>query len=415
MAVALALLAGAVTGCGGGESDGRKVIHFWQFWTEPRVKAVLDKAIAEFETENPEYKVEVTDLTWNDGHQKIVAAFAGGKAPDLLELGSDWIAEFAAAGALTDLTNEFSKLQAEYIGWPQSIYAQRCWAMPWYLSTRVLYQNDSIMRVVGLDPGRPPIVWDELRDWARVGDRGKPDFYGIGINSAERHRLYKKFLPFLWAAGGDILSEDKTQCILNSEAGERAMRFYVELCQWGITEKQSVLDEMFMSGKLMFHFSGDWLSARIRDAGLSLQYSVHMMPFPAPGEGSQASFAGGEYLTIPAAAAEPLGAVKLARHLLSSKNVFNLCIATGNPTPVHIKTGDNPYFYDDPVGKIFMRQMLESLAPPVHPRWVDIEAELEWGIEQAQYGKLPVPDALAQTCERIQKILAATNAPPEEK
>ncbi|MEW5875925.1 MAG: extracellular solute-binding protein, partial [Candidatus Zixiibacteriota bacterium] len=92
LAVAVALLAGAVTGCGGGESDGRKVIHFWQFWTEPRVKAVLDKAIAEFETENPEYKVEVTDLTWNDGHQKIVAAFAGGKAPDLLELGSDWIA-----------------------------------------------------------------------------------------------------------------------------------------------------------------------------------------------------------------------------------------------------------------------------------------------------------------------------------
>jgi len=56
--------------------DGREIIRFWQFWTEPRVKAVVTNAIAEFEQQNPLYKVEVTDLTWDNGYQKIVAAFA---------------------------------------------------------------------------------------------------------------------------------------------------------------------------------------------------------------------------------------------------------------------------------------------------------------------------------------------------
>lgn len=409
---ALCLLS-LILGCGGGRSDGRTVIRFWQFWTEPRVKAVLTKAIEEFEEENPEFRVEVTDLTWNDGHQKIVAAFAGGQVPDLLELGSDWIAEFASAGALTDLSNEYAKISGEYIGWPQTVYGDRCWALPWYISTRVLYQNDSIARVVGLRPERPPITWDELRNAARVGNRGRPSFYGIGINAAERHRLYKKFLPFLWAAGGDILSADQSACVLTSPEGERALKFYVDLAQFGIVERQAALDEMFMSGRLLFHLSGDWLAERIRNSGLTLEYSVHLMPFARPGEGIPASFAGGEYLTIPARAAQPLGAIRLARHLLAPKNIFNLCIATGCPTPVHAKTGDNPYFSEDPIRRVFMQQLLYSLAPPLHPRWVEIEAALEWGIEQAQYGKLAVSEALAQTCERIEKILAETHAARE--
>ena len=41
---------------------------------------------------------------------------------------------------------------------------------------------------------------------------------------------------------------------------------------------------------------------------------------------------------------------------------------------------------------------------------VDIEAEIEWGVEQALYEKLPVTAALVQTCERIDKILAPEQA-----
>src|SRR3989304_2926880 len=95
------LVAGVPGGCGKEQAEkaaeGCTVIRFWQFWTEPKARAVITKAVEDFEAANPEFKVEITDLTWNDGHQKIVAAFAGGAVPDLLELGSDWIAEFADA------------------------------------------------------------------------------------------------------------------------------------------------------------------------------------------------------------------------------------------------------------------------------------------------------------------------------
>ncbi len=400
-------------GCGSGDnqrtSDGRTIVRFWQFWTDPKVKDVIIKAVEEFESENPEYEVEITDLTWNDGHQKIVAAFAGNEAPDLLEVGSDWIAEFAAPGALTDLSSEYARLQPEYIGWPPSIYRGSCWALPWYLSTRVLYQNDVIAEVVGLRPNRPPVTWGELKLWSRFANRHKPQFYGYGINAAERHRLYKAFLPYLWSNEADILEPDSLlgdQCALVMPEAIEALEFFVDLKQFGIVEKQAVLDNMFMSGELLFHLSGDWLYRRIDEADIAdFRYSVHMLPQPSVDHGGSVSFAGGEYLAIPRAAREPLGAIKLARHLLKPKHVFNLCIATGCATPVHIETGNNPYFYEHPVRRVFMRQMLSAQSPPVHPDWVDIEKELEWGIEQALYEKLDPPSAMAETCDRINDIL----------
>lgn len=407
---AIVLTLGLCLGCGsgpdGGTEDGKSVIRFWQFWTEPDVRAVITKAAEEFEQENPEYTVEITDLTWNDGHQKIVSAFAGGQVPDLLELGSDWIAEFAAAGALTDLSSEYDRLNQGYVGWPSSLYAGRCWALPWYLSTRVLYQNDTLAWYMALKPDRPPVIWEELLQWAAKANRHKPSYYGIGVNSAERHRLYKVFLPYLWSAGGDILSEDGTHCTLDSDAGERALQFIVRLSKNGIIEKQAVLDDMFANGRLLYLVSGDWLNRRMKDLELPFSYSVHMLPSPAPGEASQVSFAGGEYLTIPRNAAEPVGAIRFARFLLNKKNIFNLCIATDCPTPVSIEVGNNPYFLDDPVRRIFLEQLVRSKSPPVHPDWVEIEAAIEWGVEQALYEKLPVTAALVQTCERIDKILA---------
>ncbi len=409
---AIVLALGMCLGCGGDQAEkSQSVIHFWQFWTEPAVKAVITKAVTEFEQANPEYKVEITDLTWDDGHQKIVAAFAGGQVPDLLELGSDWIAEFANAGALTDLTAEYDRMNQGYVGWPSAMYNGSCWALPWYLSTRVLYQNDTLAWNLALKPDRPPVIWDELLEWSAKANRRKPNFFGYGVNAAERHRLYKKFLPFLWSAGGDILSEDGTHCVLDSPEGERALQFLVRLSKNGIIEKQQTLDDLFASGRLLYLISGDWLNRRMKDLDLPFGYSVHLIPQPGPGDGDQISFAGGEYLTIPRRAAEPLGAIKLARFLLDSKNIFNLCIATDCPTPVSIEVGNNPYFLEDPVRRVFLEQLVRSKSPPVHPRWVEIEAEIEWGVEQALYEKLPVTAALVQTCERIDKILAPEKSP----
>lgn len=385
--------------------DGRKIVRFWQFWTEPRVKAVVMKAVSDFEEQNPLYKVEVTDLTWDNGYQKIVAAFATDNVPDLIELGSDWVAEFADRGALLQMTEECMRVRETMAGWPPAILDDECYALPWYLSTRVFYQNDEAAALVFGKIRPHPFVWSDFLENIRSSTLEKPKMWGFGVNAAEPHRLYKRFLPFLWAAGGEVLTEDMSVCAMETEAGRRALQFVVNMSANQYVDKQSALDDMFIDGRLMYHFSGDWLYERIKRSGSSLRYSAFVMPFPGPADGQQSGFAGGEYLAVPRKAAEPVAALNLARKLLEPKHVFNLCIATGCATPVQLEVAKNPYFVEDSVRSVFMKQLANAKTPPAHPRWVEIEAAIERGVEKAVFQKAPVNDVLALMCSEINTII----------
>src|ERR1041384_1822668 len=90
-----------VQGCGdkqGGSAnaDGKTVVTFWHFQSEPGQKKALMERIKEFESENPTVHVDLQDLSWNDGKTKLMAAFNANNAPDVIELGSDWVAQFSA-------------------------------------------------------------------------------------------------------------------------------------------------------------------------------------------------------------------------------------------------------------------------------------------------------------------------------
>jgi putative chitobiose transport system substrate-binding protein len=68
--------------CCGEKQEGVVTLSWWQFWTNPEVKPTIVELIEQFERENPNIKVKLTDLTWSDGHEKIVVAFGSGTAPD---------------------------------------------------------------------------------------------------------------------------------------------------------------------------------------------------------------------------------------------------------------------------------------------------------------------------------------------
>ncbi|MFC1476187.1 extracellular solute-binding protein, partial [Candidatus Zixiibacteriota bacterium] len=394
-----------LTGCGGGSRPGEKTVEFWQFWTDPQAKAIIEQAVAEFEKENQGVKVNITDLTWNDGHQKIVSAFAAGRPPDLLELGSDWIAEFAAEGVLLDLTAELAKTQSQFVGWSPAIWEEKCYALPWYLGTRVIFINCEHASAVGLDCHRPPITWDNMIEWAEALHNLGSQVGGFGANAPEKHRLYKKFLPFLWSNGGRILSEDGNFSVIDSELAITALKYYVKLFEKSMVEKQAVLDELFVRGRLSMVISGDWLYKKLREADEAPDFALAMLPFPAPGQGGQISFAGGEYLTIPTKANNPIGALGLARTLTNERNSINLCIATGGSTPANVTAMDNPYFTDNAERKVFIRQLQSSRATPPHPQWVYIEQIIEEAVEKAMYKRLTPEEALNEAARKITKLL----------
>ncbi|HKZ22071.1 MAG TPA: extracellular solute-binding protein, partial [candidate division Zixibacteria bacterium] len=279
------------SGCSQTESD-KTVLQFWQFWTDPQVKPTVIKLIQKFEQENPGIKVTATDLTWSNGHEKIVVAFASNSAPDVLELGSDWVPEFSSQNVLLNLSPAVDSIKNRFRMWEPGIFDGKIFAFPWMLDTRVLFYNKDLMSQAGLDPKHPPQIWNELLSYAKKINQPQKQIYGFGANAAERHRLYKKFLPFLWGNGGKILSEDNTTCLINSKEAVDALNFYIELTKFGLLDTQRRLDEVFMQGKIGFVISGGWLLKEIQKNNLPLNFGVVLMPKPDKNRGAPASFAG---------------------------------------------------------------------------------------------------------------------------
>ena len=395
----------------GKKQDDFITLNWWQFWTNPEVKPAILELIQQFEKENPNIKVNLTDLTWSDGHEKIVVAFGSGTAPDVLELGSDWVPEFSYQNVLLHVTFEAEKIKKEFLMWEPATVgnptdaSQKIFGFPWILDTRVLFYNKELMKKTGLDPDKPPTTWDEFLHCCKAINKLKPEAYGFGVNSAEPHRLYKKFLPFFWANGGKILSDDLRESEINSSEGIQALEFYKKLTQNGMLDTQAMLDEAFKHNKIGFVISGGWLLNDLRKNYPELNFGICLMPKPESDQGMPASFAGGEFLVINKKTKNPQEALELIKFLIRKDNCLEVCQAIGSGFPSARGAELDPYYRNNPDLLIFQEQLKYALSPPPHPRWVYIEEIIEEAVEEVMYDKKSPQDALDEAKSEIDKLL----------
>ena len=246
--------------CSGGDSDDN-VIRFWQFWSDINTKPIIERIAAEFEAENPGVRIKITDLTWANGHDKLVISFAAEDPPDIMELGSDWIAEFSSNGLLAEFRSD---LPENYL-YPAT-WGGRLYALPWLLDSRLLYFNlDLLERTQTTLPSN----WNELMTACEKINALSDELFGFGCNSAEKHRLYKKFLPFLWSNGGRILTDEGNESNLHSTEAVEALEYYLELCDCGVIESQRRLEEYFRDGRSGFSAAN---GANILAAGKNINF-----------------------------------------------------------------------------------------------------------------------------------------------
>ena len=382
---------------------GKTKISWWQFWTDPNIKPVIEEMVAEFEKVNPDIEVELTDLTWANGHEKIVIAFASGTGPDVVELGSDWIAEFAMHDHLLDITEAVQADKKEFHGWGMSTYNDKVYAKPWFLGTRVIFANRDLLTKAGYDTAFAPVTFDQLKEAVYKVDSLGKNISGFGSNSAEKHRLYKKYLPFFWSFGGKIFSDDKRLCLISSNFAVDALNYYKELHDsCGYVSNQRGIEDAFLEGKIGFIISGDWLLKRIENEKRKFNLVSSLIPGERyPGR----SFLGGEFLAVNNATKDKEAAVKFVQFISSPENQVKFCIANRSANPSSIEATKDPYFTSNIHLQTFIKQIKLANHPPVDPNWVYIEEELEKAVEDALFGSGLPATALLAARINIEKIM----------
>jgi len=374
-------------------------IEWWQFWTDPAIKPTIKSIIGDFEEANPDIKVKLTDLTWANGHEKLVMAFASGTAPDIVELGSDWITEFVVNDHLEDITEHVVTDSGDFVGWSMATIDNKIYAKPWILGTRVLFCNRDLIRKAGYTDEYFPMNWPQLREMVYKVDSLGEDIYGWGSNTAEKHRLYKKFLPFFWSNKAQIFTDDGRYCVISSDYAIKALEYYFELHdRTGYVANQRGIEDAFLDGKVGFIISGDWLLKRIKKEKRNINFFTTLIPGPKfPGK----SFMGGEFLSVNKKSKNKETALKFIDFITSGYNQLQFCQAnmSANPSNKHTQTDD--YFQTDDNLLVFIKQLYNSKHPPLDPDWVYIEEILEKTIEEVLFNYELSSEALRQAQHKI--------------
>lgn len=381
--------------------SAKTTISWWQFWTDPSIKPVIEEIIQEFEKQNQDIEVDLTDLTWANGHEKIVIAFASGTGPDVVELGSDWIAEFAVNGHLAEYQMDDAS-QKDYYGWEMATFQKKVYAKPWFLGTRVLFANGDLLSKAGYEESFAPVTFNQFREAVYKVDSLSKKIDGFGSNAPEKHRLYKKYLPFFWSFGAQIFSDDKRLCLLASDYAVKALQFYKELHDsCGYVANQRGIEDAFLDGKVGFVISGDWLLKRIENEKLDFNLVSTLIPGDKyPGK----SFLGGEFLAINNKSKNKEAAQKFIDFITSPENQVKFCKANRSANPSSKIATKDDYFTSNVHLQTFIKQLQLASHPPVDPNWVVYESIIEKAVEDAIFGDVSPATSLLNARKKIEAL-----------
>jgi multiple sugar transport system substrate-binding protein len=196
---------------------------------------VLQAAVDDWNAANPGIQVtlEVTPEYW----VKTPSAFAAGTAPDIIyNTVTETTSTFAELGMYLNLDDYIAA--SEVINpedfepgiWSTAVWNGGTWVIPYAWSDLGITYNKAMFDAAGLDYPEAGWTWDEFLATAQAltvdttGD-GIIDQWGFAMNNWP----YLGLFPFIMSNGGEILSADKTEVLVDSPEGMEAIKFYLGL------------------------------------------------------------------------------------------------------------------------------------------------------------------------------------------
>jgi multiple sugar transport system substrate-binding protein len=427
--LASGLLAGCVTTASAVE------LTLWVMPVTTNAQHDIPDLIQPWLAQHRDVTVKVTVLDWESGWNKITAAAASRRGPDLLELGSTWMPAIAAMGGLEPLNAaQLAQVDngAPYFAelWKTTqVFGQKgVYGLPWYADVRAAFYRTDVFRQAGVDPQRAFSSWDafhaalkKINGQVVAGKRVSALAYAGKNDWNVVHNL----APWIWNAGGDMLSADARHSALSSPQALRAIAFYSSLAVEGLVpsnalEKDSdILEGAWVGGDYGVIFSGPWLMRRIFEApkGSVVQANFDIAPYPA-GDHGHATFFGGSNLAIFKGSPHKAEAWDLMKYLGGEPAQVRLSLLS-SMMPARIDAANDPAWTSrHPVYAKLTAIAKDGRAYPPIPAWGPLEtvytkhlgqlAELTSGVTDP-YSVPAMKALIARTVVEADKVLEEAN------
>ena len=237
------------------------------------------------ETNEDNITVEL-DIMDNDTLQaRLPSAVSTGTGPSFVLVGIEFLQQYAENGLIEDISDFWETtgidesnfyenvLEKSYIG--DTLYG-----VPMQYNLQYLYYNKDIFEAAGLDPEAPPTTLDEMEEYALACTDASKNQYGLAFPMDSVW-----FIQYLWANGGDVISEDGTENLINSQENIDTLTWIQNLAvnegatPQGLTAVDA--DTMFQAGQIAMYTSGPWNINGLNQLGIN--YGITAIPAGSDG------------------------------------------------------------------------------------------------------------------------------------
>ncbi len=251
-------------GCAPKPAAGPVTIHILTMDQAGLKPAEIDQIARDFEAQNPDIKVSMEYVSYDNVHDKIVTGMAANPPGyDAAMLDVIWPDEFIKSGYLLDVTNRVTpQMKADIFpaAWNGVTRSGKAYGMPWLMDVKYFMYNKDMLQKAGITA--PPTTWEELADQAKtIKDKGIAEF-PIIWSWNQKEGVVCDFTVLLVGNGGAFL-DASGKPVFNNDKGVQILTWMKKTIDDGLTNPSSVASDEnaveadFLAGKSAF--AVNWL------------------------------------------------------------------------------------------------------------------------------------------------------------
>ncbi|NHA69809.1 ABC transporter substrate-binding protein [Phycicoccus flavus] len=407
-AIALTLALGACAQGSATRTDdaaatgGPVTVRYMNFSANGGHEQDLDAIKSAFESANPDIKIQLETVPYDDYFTKLQTAVAGGTASDAFELNYENFVTYSSNGSLAALKDvdgsayKPSLLEAFSADGTQ-------YGLPESFSNVVLFYNKDLFAEAGVDEPTADWTWaDEKAAAEKLTDKKK------GVWGDYQPISFFEYYKAVAQAGGEFVSPDGSAAAFDSDAGRAAAEWLVgksgttmpmEADGAGTPDFDS---KLFKDGKLAMWHTGIWMFGGMADAPFDWDIVVE------PGDTTKASAMFTNGAVVNAQSKNQEAAQKWVTFLTSSDEMVQKRLETSWELPPVADESQLASYLDtgEPKNRQAVFDSLDAtVLPPVIERQQEMQDAVDKQLGDAAAGRTPVDEAVAKAAKAVDALL----------
>jgi multiple sugar transport system substrate-binding protein len=374
----------------------------------------MQRLAAEFHKKYPTITVNFINTSADSEEQKLTTMVAGGSPPDAAYVDSGTVGDFASRGVLASLNPYLAQSKmvkaSEYIPAFRAMatYKGQMYGLPFDGESTAIFYRKDLFQAAGITT--LPRTWAQFQADAKALTDPAKKQYGFALFGQEAAYYW---YPWLWSAGGHLVSANGKQILFDSPAGQADANFYLGLRRYSPPDywNSNSYDGRvaFPNGQAAMYEAGSWFGGTMEQEFPKINGKWGV--FPIPVDKRCATDIAGDSLVVFKGSPNADAAWLWIEFLSQKKNVelWNAGTKSSTELPPVTSLLDSPQTYRlNPWLRGFSADMKCGFSETGRvAQWGQIEQNLDQQFTKVIYGKITPAQALSQAASQARGVIAS--------